>query len=144
MDHDENNPLRDVPIADLSAEPEAASLLDTPAMQPYMDLAMAVMSGTDAGPATDAIKALPLEERYVWRVASALKWAFADLETLNVEVDRKTLSPEDQDRLMDLLKLRSLQFCLFLSALLGQEEMERQMNSALRNTRMIAKHNQRS
>ena len=105
---------------------------------------MAVMSGTDAGPATEAIRQLPLEERYVWRVASALKWAFADLETLNVEADRKTLSAADQDRLMDLLKLRPLQFCLFMSALLGQEEMERQMQSALRNARMIAKHNQRS
>ena len=38
----------------------------------------------------EALAALPLEERYVWRVASALKWAFADLETLSGEV---SLSP---------------------------------------------------
>jgi hypothetical protein len=28
-----------------------------------------------------ALAELPLEERYVWRVVSALKWAFCDLDT---------------------------------------------------------------
>src|SRR5258708_36350306 len=81
---------------------------------------------------------LPLEERYVWRVASALKWAFADLETLNVEVDRETILKEDRKRLIELLKHRPLQFCLFLSALFGEKQMEALMVSAVRNARMVA------
>ena len=32
------------------------------------------------------------------RVASALKWAFADLDTLTVEADRQTMPPEDRTR----------------------------------------------
>jgi hypothetical protein len=27
---------------------------------------------------------LPLEKRYVWRVASTLKWAFADYDSANI------------------------------------------------------------
>ena len=125
-------------MKDLKAEPEAEDLLDSPAMQPYMNLALAMMQQRDAGPATYEIASLPLESRYVWRVASALKWAFADMDTLTVEVDRQTLSPEDRRRVLDLVKHRPLQFCLFLSALFGQRQMELLMISAIRNARMAA------
>ena len=37
------------------------------------------------------VAALPLEKRYVWRVASTLKWAFADFDSMNMEADRQTL-----------------------------------------------------
>jgi hypothetical protein len=67
-----------------------------------------------------------------------LKWAFADLETLSVEADRKTLSLEDRTRLVELLKHRPLQFCLFLSTLLGQKQMELLMLSAIKNSRVVA------
>lgn len=112
--------------------------MDSPAMEPYLELAMAVMGDKDADLAMQAIAALPLEERYVWRVASALKWAFADCETLNVEADRRTFTQEDRHRLLELLKHRPLQFCLFLSALFGEKQMEALMISAIRNARMIA------
>jgi hypothetical protein len=81
---------------------------------------------------------VPLERGYVWRVASAMKWAFVDFDTESVEADRQTLSPEDRERLIELLKHRPLQFCLFLSALFGQKQMELLMVSALRNARVIA------
>ena len=42
-----------------------------------------------------------------------LRWAFADFDTASVEVDRQTLSPEGRQQLVDLLKHRPLQFCLF-------------------------------
>ena len=77
------------------------------------------------------IAALPLEKRYVWRVASALKWGFADFDDWNVAVDRKTPQPEDFDELMKLLRFRPIQFCLFLRALVGAEEMERLMNEGI-------------
>ena len=123
-------------INDLKVESGAEDLLDSPEMQPYMNLMLATIQGQDTGPALAELAALPLEKRYVWRVASALKWAFADSETMNVEADRKTMSTEDRQRLIELLKHRPLQFCLFLSALFGQKEMELLMISAIRNARV--------
>jgi hypothetical protein len=52
-------------------------------------------------------------KRYVWRVASALKWAFADLEMEGVSADKETLTPEDFGKVLELLKVRPMQFCLF-------------------------------
>jgi hypothetical protein len=131
-------PIKRIPLKDLHMEPEAETLLESVAMEPYMDLAIALMGGKDTRPAIEKLAALPLEERYVWRVASALKWAFADIETLNIEADRKTISPEDQTRLEELLQHRPLQFCLFLSALFGEEEMEALMVSSIRTAKMVA------
>jgi hypothetical protein len=37
----------------------------------------------------EVVRQLPLEKRYVWRVASALKWGFADFDNVNVNADRK-------------------------------------------------------
>ena len=136
-DHHDDPRIKRVPLKDLRTEPEAEALLESAAMEPYMNLAIAVMGGKDTRPAIEKLTALPLEERYVWRVASALKWAFADLETLSVEADRQTLSPEDRERLIELLNHRPLQFCLFLSALFGQKQMEVLMLSAIKNTRAV-------
>ena len=85
----------------------------------------------DVGPSLREIAELPLKKRYVWRVASALKWGFADFEDWNVAVDRKTLKPEDADKVVQLLKFRPIQFCMFLKALVGTEEMERLMNHGI-------------
>jgi hypothetical protein len=102
-----------------------------------------MMQGQDLAPAVEELAALPLEKRYVWRITSALKWAFADLDTINVAADRQTLSPEDRKRLPELFKHRPLQFCLFLSALVGQKQMELLMISAIRNARAIAAQSER-
>jgi hypothetical protein len=75
-------------------------------MGPYVKLALAVMGHKDVHRAVEEITALPLEKRYTWRVASALKWAFADFENLNVVADRRTLNQVDLDKLVDLLKVR--------------------------------------
>jgi len=136
-DQEDDEPIKQVPIRDLKVDPEAEELMDSPAMKPYLNLAMAMMGGKDTGPAIEELAALPLEKRYVWRVASALKWAFTDLDTVSVEADRQTMSPEDRERLVELLKHRPLQFCVFLSALFGQKQMELMMVSAIRNTRKV-------
>jgi len=44
---------------------------------------------------------LPQEDRYIWRVLSALKSGSADFDTMNVAVDRKTLGPEDRQRVAE-------------------------------------------
>jgi len=77
------------------------------------------------------IAALPLEKCYIWRVASALKWGFADFDSVYVPVDRETLSAEDLGKVVDLLRFRPMQLCMFLKALLGTEVMERIMAEAV-------------
>lgn len=106
-------------------------------MEPYLNFAMAVMKGADPTPELDELRHLPLEERYVWRVASALKWGFADCDDLSVEADKATLTPEDFAKVMHLLKLRPIQLCIFLKAMLGVEEMQRLMVEAIKATKQV-------
>ncbi len=100
-------------------------------MEPYLNFAMALMQGNDPRPEPEAIRQLPVEKRYVWRVASALKWGFADFDDLGVDADRQTLGPEDFAKVVGLLKFRPIQFCIFLKALVGVEEMQRMMVQAI-------------
>jgi hypothetical protein len=139
MSDHENGPSRKrVPLHELEMESGSQELLSSPGMEPYMKLAVAVMGGRDLDEAIEGISGLPLEKRYAWRVVSALKWAFADFETLNVAADRQTLPPEDLKQLAEELKFRSLQFCLFVGGLIGQEQMELTMESAIRTARAVA------
>jgi hypothetical protein len=120
-----------IPIKNLISEDAAHELATSPDMQPYLKPAMAVMQDSDPAPALESIRQLPLEKRYVWRVASALKWAFVDCETANVKADKETLSPEDLAKVVDLLRMRPAQFCLFLKTLVGAQEMQRLMIQAI-------------
>jgi hypothetical protein len=127
----EDHPIKRIPINKLRQEDGAQELAESADMEPYVNFAVALMQGNDPEPELEAIRQLPIEKRYVWRVASALKWGFADFDDLGVDADRQTLSPEDFSRVMDLMKLRPMQFCLFLKTLLGAEEMRRMMVQAI-------------
>ena len=120
-----------VEIDTLKVEEGAKELLNSPEMQPYSRYIEALVVGADVHPAMEEIAHLPLEKRYVWRVASALKWAFADFDTVNVAVDRMTLQPEHSAKLLELLKFRHIQFCMFLKELVGAEQMERLMRNGI-------------
>jgi hypothetical protein len=120
-----------VELDSIKMEDGARELMSTPEMQPYLRYIEAAMLGGDVDPSLQEIAQLPLEKRYVWRVASALKWGFADFEDWNVVVDRKTLKPEDAAKVMQLLRFRPIQFCMFLKALVGPEEMERLMRNGI-------------
>ncbi len=120
-----------VPIKAIVSEDGAHELATSPDMQPYLRLIKAGLQDKDITPHVEEIAALPLEKRYIWRVASALKWAFADLETVSVAVDLETLSPEDLGKVVELLRLRPMQFCMFLKALLSTEVMEQVMAEAV-------------
>lgn len=138
-DHDTNDPsIKRMAIKDLKMEKGVEDLLESPAMEPYVRLALAMAGGQDLKDAVQDIAALPLESRYVWRVASALKWAFADFESVNVVADRKTLSAEERQKLADVLTVRPIQFCIFLAALFGERQMELLMASAMRQCRQLA------
>src|SRR5712692_1261973 len=122
---------KSIPIKDLISEDGAHELATSPDMQPYLRLIKAGLQNQDIAPHLEEIAQLPLGKRYVWRVASALKWAFADLETVSVNVDRRTLSQEDLSKVIELLRLRPMQLCVFLKELLGAEAMERLMSEAI-------------
>jgi hypothetical protein len=120
-----------VELDNIKMEDGAKELMSATEMQPYLRYIEAAMFGGNVDPPLREIAELPLEKRYVWRVASALKWGFADFEDWNVLVDRKTLKPEDAAKVMQLLRFRPIQFCMFLKALVGAGEMERLMNYAV-------------
>jgi hypothetical protein len=126
--HTISNPnFKLVPVDSLKVEDGAKELMSTPEMQPYRQFIEAALTEGDVDGSLQEIAKLPLEKRYVWRVASALKWRFADFEDWSVIADRKALNKEDAATLMQLLRFRPIQFCMFLKALVGTEEMERLM-----------------
>ena len=129
--------IMQVPTNELRQEEGAQELAESADMEPYLNFAVALMQGNDPAPELEAIRQLPVERRYVWRIASSLKWGFADFDNLGVGADRQTLSPEDFAKVVELLKLRPMQFCLFLSALLGPEEMQRMMVEAIKVARQV-------
>jgi hypothetical protein len=59
-------------------------------------------------------------------VASALRWGFADFDDLSVDADKRTLT-----QVMELVKLRPMQSCIFLKAPVGVEAMLRMMSQAI-------------
>ena len=132
MDEDD---IKRIPPEQIKSEETAEDLLDSPEMQPYVRLAMAGLKGADVQPELDALREIPLERRYIWRVASALKWAFADFDTVNVRADRDTLSDGDMTKVLKLLELRPIQFCLFLKALVGPTRMGQIMLEAIKTAR---------
>ena len=120
-----------VPIKNIVSEDGAHELATSPDMQPYLRLIKAGLQDKDTTPHVEEIAALPLEKRYIWRIASALKWGFADFDSVYVPVDRETLSAEDLGKVVELLRFRPMQLCMFLKALLGTEVMERVMAEAI-------------
>jgi hypothetical protein len=127
-----NGKISSHPISEIHSEAGTQELVRSERMKPYLAFLKAQMSGQDTEPYLAALAALPLEARYVWRVISALKWAFCDLDTENAISDVRTLSEEDLKKVVEPLSLRAIQFCLFVNALIGEEAAERIMQHALR------------
>ena len=120
-----------IPIKDLTLEEGSEDIANSPSMRPYMNFAEVVNAGRDPNVALEAISKLPLEQRYIWRIASALKWAFCDFDSMSVEADRVTLEEADLKKVLELLRIRPLQFCLFIKAMMGEDGMERVMQEAV-------------
>src|SRR5712671_5828813 len=49
----------------------------------------------------------------------------------------RILSQEDLDTLVDLLRVRPIQFCMFLAALFGEEQMETMMSSSVQQVKTL-------
>jgi len=121
-----------LPTCEIHTEAGAQELVLSERMKPYLALLKAQMGGQDTEPYLAALAALPLEERYVWRVISALKWAFCDLDTESAIADLHTLSEEELKKVVEPLKLRTIQLCLFVNSLVGEDATERIVQHALR------------
>ena len=120
-----------LPISSIRVEDGSQELVRSEKMKPYLGLLKAQISGQDTAPFVEALSALPLEDRYSWRVTSALKWAFCDLETENLIADLDTLSAADVKKLIEPLQMRTLQFSIFLLTMLGEEAGEHLILQAL-------------
>jgi hypothetical protein len=118
-------------VKDLTSEHGAKDLSTSPDMEPYLNLFIAQSKGATGMAELAAIRGLPVEKRYIWRVTSALERGLVDFDGQKVDADKKTLNPEDLARITELLRYRPIQLCLFLKALLGQEEMQRMMLQAI-------------
>jgi hypothetical protein len=121
-----------LPTSEIHTEAGAQELVLSERMKPYLALLKAQMGGQDTETYLAALAALPLEERYVWRVISALKWAFCDLDTESAIADLHTLSEEDLKKVVEPLSLRTIQLCLFVNSLVGEDATERIVQRALR------------
>ena len=131
------NKIEKIPIKNLKTEEGADELVQSEMMRPYARLAEAMLTNQGFKEAVAEIRHLPLEQRYVWRVLSALKWGFADFDNVNVVIDRKSLGAEDRKKVAELLQHRPVQFCMFLKALIGAEAMEQMMTQAINVAKQV-------
>jgi hypothetical protein len=121
-----------VPLSKIRFEEGVLELMNSPSMKPYIQFHTAIgRPEADVKSCLAEIAKLPLQDRYVWRIASALKWGLADFDSGSVALDRDTLTPEDLAKLTKMLTARPYQFCRLLSALLGVDKMEQLMNEAI-------------
>jgi hypothetical protein len=123
--------LRRIPTKDIRKENGSGNLSALVDMKPYMRYTVAAMQGANVKFHLKTIAKLPLEQRYVWRVTSAFELGLSDFDDFPVDADRETLTPEDFAKVLDLLTVRPIQFCMFLKRLVGTEEMKRVMMEAV-------------
>jgi hypothetical protein len=102
------------------SEEGAEELTNSPKMRPYLNYYKAAFKGESTEAALQAIADVPLQDRYLWRIASALKWAFADFDRVTAELDVRTMNNEDAKHVKGLILSRPLQFCLLVSLLMGE------------------------
>lgn len=115
----------------IKIDPVGDELTHSEEMKPYLDVFVASMTGQGIKAALQRVAALKLNERYVWRVASALDWAFADSDAETAQLDWQLMSEEDRADVSDMLKFRVVQSAYFIRALYGKPECIRRFKEAL-------------
>lgn len=63
-------------------------------------------------------------------MATALDHAFADLDSQTARLDWKLMSEVERSEVSDKLRLRLIQFTIFLKAIHGNEELQRRLEEA--------------
>jgi hypothetical protein len=110
--------VKNVPLKDIKIDPLAEELSNSEEARPYVDYFTRSISGDAAGveAALQALRDLPLEKRYTWRVFSALKWAFADFESASVRLDLLSIPQPTRSEMTKELELRFQQLQMLLQA----------------------------
>jgi hypothetical protein len=119
------------PVKDVIVEDGAQEMLVEPNVQPYLTNLEARITGRGREEAAKAIADLPLERRYIWRIASSLKRAFVDFDRSRIRADLSAMNAEDFDNAVGLIERRPVQFALLLRTVFGAEEMERVLLEAI-------------
>jgi hypothetical protein len=123
--------VRTIPVSQIPIEGGALKMLSKPEIQPYLAHAEAAITGQGCDEATSAIAELPLERRYIWRIASSLKQAFCDFDKSSVRADLGTMNAEDFDNVLGLIERRPVQFAMLLRTVFGAEQMESMLLDAI-------------
>jgi hypothetical protein len=124
-----------IPIASLKTEDGMNELLKSENMQPYLRFYTAQLQGRDVQRHLDEIARLPLQDRYLWRICSALKWGFGDFDRSTVTLDANALNKADAQAIVHMLELRPIQFCMLMRTLFGPDEMENLMLGAIKKAK---------
>ena len=138
----ERNRIHKIPINNLKIDSYGEEVMRDPEMRHYMNFWAAQQRNDEEGSreALQQIKELPLALRYTSRIVRALQWGFADFDAETIKIDRKLgLTDADIERLDQGHAFRATQFCMFLSALYGNETMERVMTEAIMAAKQTAK-----
>lgn len=123
--------IQEVPIKNIVREDGAHELATSPDVQPYLRL---IKGGPSRqGHHSARRRDRRLASRKTVRLAGRIGSEMGVRRSRNRErcVDLKTLSPEDLGKVVELLRSRPMQFCMFLKALLSPEVMEQVMNEAI-------------
>ena len=107
---------KNIPLKDIKIDSLAKELASSEGTRPYVDYFKKAYSNDAAGveAALEVLRDLPLEQRYTWRVFSALKWAFADFDDEMVRLDLAYIPDPKRSEIVRELELRSRQFQLLL------------------------------
>lgn len=81
--------------------------------------------------AANALADLPLERRYLYRIASSLRQAFIVFDTSSVRADLSTMNAADFDYVVGLIERRPVQFAMLLRTIFGAEQMEKMLSEAI-------------
>jgi hypothetical protein len=110
--------VKNVPLKDIKIDRLADELSNSEEARHYLDYFTGSISGDAAGveAALQALRDLPLEKRYTWRVFSALKWAFADFESASVRLDLLSIPEPTRSEMTKELELRLQQLRILLQA----------------------------
>ncbi len=107
---------KNIPLKDIKIDPLAKELVTSEKAKPYLDYFKKALSNDAAGAlaALKVLQELPLEQRYTWRVLSALKWAFADFDDECVRLDLPHIPEPKRTEIFKELELRFLQLHMLL------------------------------
>jgi hypothetical protein len=124
-----------IPLDKFKIDPEAAALLDAPQMAIYDRILMAAMQNRDEAlrAALRDLSAIPLSQRYVWGIISALGFAFGDFDSACIKLDLDTLPFKKTDKMREVIEFRAAQFCILMREFFGDEGMKIIMYRAIDN-----------